>query len=175
MSGSSSWQSLRWMMALTAYVAVVAVVAIAVRSVAGPVATEGTSLRWATLTLVLACSLFLPAGRAVAAVVFPRDIADEPRCPRCARAELRPLRTGGRGIFDPAQRYRCGACWTLFDVEDGALVERPEAEDAEPPRSPDIWFVESGGGEATDAGIEFLGDVGPPSRTSAVGPCLQDN
>lgn len=150
------------------WTAQVALASVAVRSVAGPVESGRTSLGWFAVTMVLAGSVFLPIGRAVSAMMLPRDIGDEPRCPRCARAELRPLRTGGRGIFDAVQRYRCGACWTSFDRAEGGLVERSQPE---PAGSPGIWYVEAAGSGSTGAGIEFLGEVEPAPRTSTAGPC----
>ena len=154
---------------MMAWTAQVAVASILVRGAVGPLAPESRTFPWVALTLVVAVGLVYPVGRAITAAVLPRDIPDGRRCPRCEWAELRPLRMRGRGLFEPVQRYRCGACWTSFELAGKSLVEVGQPEAIEPS---EIRYLEHpGAGSIDESGIEFLGVVGPPSRTSAARSC----
>jgi hypothetical protein len=136
------WRDLRAVMLATLHVAVAAY---AVRTLVRPSQLGPSLAVWMPLTLGVALFLSWPIGRAIAAAFDPdrnREIHRK-RCPRCGRAELRPLVRTGRGIFEPIAGYRCAACWsTLRRVEDRLVAEH---------RSSSI-------GPVDPSGIEFLGE-----------------
>lgn len=143
-------------MILTAQVALAAVL---VRSIVEPLASDGASLRWVAVTIGFALASWAMLDHLTNTLLGPGRVDEGRRCPRCRRADLRPIVPNGRGLFDPVDSYRCGACGTEYREQRQDLVEaiRPPSPPPPPPGPPPIRFLEPEPARPIDpTGIEFL-------------------
>jgi hypothetical protein len=153
MRDQAPWRSLQSVMLLAIHVAVIASV---FRFVTGPDRSQG-SIVWVVVMMAAALFFSWPISRAIAGAFDPVEVPAHQICPKCRRADLRPLVRHGAGLFQPVSNYRCAGCWTTFRLVGEAKIVEPAPSRMEPVDPAGIRFLD----EVAEVGeIRFLDDPG---------------